>query len=87
MKKLLLVVAIVTAVGGSSLLTYAGFEEEFQKSTDINLYRKGIEDIETALLIKNATSALHNENMEILKKLEKIEKRLSALEERLKRLR
>ncbi len=78
---------LVTIITGSSFLAYAGLEEEFQNSVDINVYKKGLKDMETALLIKNATTAIHNENMEILRKLDKIEERLSVLERTLKRSR
>ncbi len=87
MRKLFLIIFTLAIIGASLTIAYAGFEEEFKSATDIEAYRNRIDDIETALLIKNATGALHNENMKILEKLEKIEKRLSVLEERIERLR
>lgn len=87
MKKLFLIICTFAIIGTSLTLAYAGFEEEFKAATDIKSYGRGLKDIETALLIKNATGVLHNENIKILEKLEKIEERLSVLEERIKRLR
>jgi hypothetical protein len=81
MKRLFLIIFTLAIIGGNAPVSYAGFEEEFKKATDIELYRRGINDMETAFLIKNATGVLHSENLKILEKLEKIEERLSAMEE------
>lgn len=87
MRRLFSIITIITIIGGSSFVAYAGFEEEFKKATNLEFYRKGLKDMETALLIKNATGVLHKENIKILEKLEKIEKRLSTLEKTIERLR
>lgn len=87
MRKLFLIIFTLMIIGTGKTLAYAGFEEEFRAATDIYSYGKGIKDIETALLIKNATGVLHRENVKILEKLEKIEKQLSLLGERINRLR
>lgn len=80
MKRLFLIISVLAIIWGGSFLSYAGFDEDFEEATDIGMYRSGLKDIETALLIKNATGVLHDENMKILEKLMKIEQRLSILE-------
>ena len=80
MKRLFLMISTLVIVWGSTSSAYAGFNKEFEEATDIEMYGSGLKDIETALLIKNATGVLHDENMMILEKLRKIEQRLSILE-------
>ncbi len=87
MKKLFVIFFTLTLIGTGASTAYGGLEEEFEEATDIEFYRRGLKDMETALLIKNATGALHNENMKILEKLEELEKRLSGLEEMIESLR
>lgn len=87
MKKSLLIVFTLVVIWASLSIAYAGFEEEFREATDLEFYRKGLKDMETALLIKNATGVLHNENIKILERLNRIEERLSVLEEMIKGLR
>ena len=77
MKRRVVIGMAVCALGG---LAWAESPASFEEAVDLSRYRKGNLEWDTQELIASGMKALHEEQLRILEKLDRIESRLNELE-------
>ena len=84
---LTLLIAILIVVAGNAGIVMADLAQQYnaayEAASDWQTYKSGDMAHISAKLIQKTTRVLHNENMEILKKLEEIAKQLEEMNVRL----
>ena len=80
MKRRVVIGMAVCALGG---LAWAESPATFEEAVDLSRYRKGNLEWDTQELIAGGMKALHEEQLRILEKLDRIESRLNELEKTL----
>ncbi len=82
--KIFLVLILVCLVGSTILFVIptakAGFEEDFERANDWDSY-KGDVGHKNARLIQNVVAVLHEENLEILRKIEELKAEVLKLKD------
>jgi hypothetical protein len=57
----------------------AGYDDDFTRASNLNYY-SGITNLQSAQLLINLASIIHQENLQIIKTLQDLEERLNKLE-------
>ena len=57
----------------------AGYDDDFTRAGNLNYY-PGITNLQSAQLLINLASIIHQENLQIIQSLQKLEERLNKLE-------
>ena len=73
-------VIILAGVWGIALAQKAGEGDSFNASVDLARFRRGNGEWDTQELVASGLTALHQENVQILKELQDIKSRLARLE-------
>ena len=67
-------------VWGIALAVKAAQEDSFGSAVDLNRFRKGNGEWDTQELVASGLTALHQENLQILRELQDIKSRIARLE-------